>query len=78
MRKLRMLVDLTSAVLRTHPLTRAQAEEIVDLVRAQVVAWFPGKGAVFDLVHRPRFGRIIGERFGGPEAGPPTGPPTGS
>lgn len=65
-RQLRLLVDVTAAVIRTRPLTRAEAETAVALLRQQVLALFPDKGDTFDLIYEPRFRRLIAERFGRP------------
>jgi hypothetical protein len=66
MRKLRLLVDLTAALLRDRPVSRHEAESVVEHLRIQVLRLFPGKGDVFDLIYRPRFRRLIDERFGPP------------
>jgi hypothetical protein len=64
MRKLRLLVDLTALVLRDRPLSPADAEIVVEHVRERVLQLFPDKGDAFDLIYRPRFRRLIEERFG--------------
>jgi hypothetical protein len=64
MRRLRLLVDLTTAVLRHRPLTRSEAQAAVAALREQVLHLFPDKGDVFDLIYRPRFCRLIDERWG--------------
>jgi hypothetical protein len=63
-RQLRLLVAMTTAVLRTRPLTYREAEQVIEESRQRVLALFPDKGAVFDLIYRPRFHRIIRERLG--------------
>jgi hypothetical protein len=64
MRRLRVLVDLTAAVIRARPLSRREAEQAVENLRDRVLDLFPDKGAVFDLVYRARFRRLIESRFG--------------
>ena len=64
MRKLRLLVDLTVLALRGQPLSRAEAEAVVEHARHQALHMFPDKGDAFDLIYRPRFRRLIEERFG--------------
>jgi len=64
MRRLRMMVDFAVAVLRHRPLTRSEAEQLVEHVRTDALELFPDKGETFDLIYRPRFRRIIEERFG--------------
>lgn len=64
MHRLRLLVDLTTVVLREHPVSRDEALAVIEHLRTHVVALFPDKGDVFDLIYRPRFLRLIDERFG--------------
>jgi hypothetical protein len=66
LRRVRLLVDLTAAVIRSRPLLRGEAEQAVDQLRDRVLELFPDKGAVFDLVYRARFRRLIESRFGPP------------
>jgi len=64
MRRLRLMADLTAAILRDRPLSRQEAELAVENLRVEVLTLFPDKEHVFDLIYRPRFGRLIAERFG--------------
>jgi len=64
MHRLRLLVDVTTIAVRERPLSRAEALEVIEHLRCHVVALFPDKGEVFDLIYRPRFRRLIDERFG--------------
>ncbi len=64
MRRLRLLVDFTTALLGQADLTREQALELVGATRRRVLAMFPGKEQTFDLIYASRFRRIIEERFG--------------
>ena len=66
-RRLRLMVDLTSVILRDRPLSRQDAELAVENLRGEVLTLFPDKEHVFDLIYRPRFGRLIAERFGNVE-----------
>lgn len=63
-RQLRLLADVTTAVLKTRPLSRHEAVQVVDELRRRVLTLFPDKGPVFDLIYEPRFRRIIRERLG--------------
>ena len=65
MHRLRVMVDLTAAIIRHRPLSRAEAEMAVENLREEVLALFPDKGDVFDLIYQARFGRLIAERFEG-------------
>jgi hypothetical protein len=67
-RQLRLLVALTTAVLKTRPLSHRESAQVVDELRRRVLALFPDKGSVFDLIYQPRFRRIIRERLGRQEA----------
>jgi hypothetical protein len=58
------MVDVTSLILRDRPLSREEAEQAVENLRGEVLTLFPDKGHVFDLIYRPRFARLIAERFG--------------
>ncbi len=64
MRRLRVLVDVATVAVRTHPLSRAEAEAVVQALRARALQIFPDKADTFDLIYRPRFRRLIDERFG--------------
>lgn len=64
MRRLRRLVDLATVIVRTRAQTAADAAALVEVLRGQVLRLFPGKGETFDLIYRPRFRRLIDERFG--------------
>jgi hypothetical protein len=59
------MVDLTAAIIRHRPLSRAEAEMAVENLREEVLALFPDKGDVFDLIYQARCGRLIAERFEG-------------
>lgn len=54
-------MDVSCALLRQARLPREEAEAVVALTRAHVLALFPGKEDVFDLVLAPRFARILDE-----------------
>ncbi len=64
-RRLRLLVDLTTALIaQDDSLTLEQSWEHVRALKAAAVAMFPGKEDVFDLLYLPRFSRLLAERFG--------------
>jgi hypothetical protein len=60
--RLRMLSDLTAYRLRHKTMSRADALELIQQTREQVLALFPDKGEVFELVLRPRFLRMLNDR----------------
>ncbi len=63
LRQLRLLVDLTAAIIRTRPLSRGEAEQAIGQLRRRALDLFPDKGPVFDLIYEPRFRRLIESRF---------------
>ena len=63
-RQLRMVVDLTSAVLVQGRLSRAEAEELVAGARRQALLLFPDKESTYELVLAPRFARLMQEFVG--------------
>ena len=62
-RRLRFLVDLTCTLLNQTRLSREESWELVEGVRQWALRLFPGKEEAFDLIYRPRFRRIIEERY---------------
>jgi hypothetical protein len=63
MRRLRLIVDLTEAVLMQSNLTLQECLSLSDDTRNAALNLFPGKDSVYDLIYAPRFRRIIDERF---------------
>jgi hypothetical protein len=59
--ELRFVVDLACAMLRQGRMRRKEAEELVAATRRRVLALFPGKEDVFELVLAPRFSRLLEE-----------------
>jgi len=60
---LRMVVDLTSAILKQSRMTRKEAENLIDETKNSVLKLFPDKEDTFDLILKPRLQRIIDDRF---------------
>jgi hypothetical protein len=59
------VADVTCALLAQSPgLTLGEALQMVAAARQEVLRLFPGSGPTFDLLYRPRFLRILSERFG--------------
>lgn len=65
-RRLRMLVDLTTSVLMQGRLGRQEAEELVAAARRGALALFPDKEDTYELVLAPRFARLVREFSLGP------------
>ena len=63
-RRLQMMVEMALSVLRQDPaLTRAEAVSLVESCRAAALAMFPDRELAFDLIYKPRFERVLNERF---------------
>ncbi len=63
-RRLRILVDLTFAVIaQDNDMTLESGWEHVLALKGAAVAMFPGKEETFDLIYLPRFSRLLAERF---------------
>ncbi|MFQ5637492.1 MAG: hypothetical protein ACE5IR_05805 [bacterium] len=62
-RRLRTIVDLTTAILQQGNYSAAEAQALVAATKKSVVQLFPGAEEPFDLIYKPRFERIIKERI---------------
>ncbi|MBN1573861.1 MAG: hypothetical protein JW984_11750 [Deltaproteobacteria bacterium] len=62
--RLRTLVDLTISIILQGDLPIERAQRLVEGVKNQAIALFPGKEETFELIYRPRFNRAIMERYG--------------
>ena len=63
-RRLRILVDLTFAVIaQDDDMTLESGWEHVLALKGAAVAMFPGKEETFDLIYLPRFSRLLAELF---------------
>jgi hypothetical protein len=63
-RYLRFLVDFSILSIQQDDLLLEEAQELVENVKRATCGLFPGKEETFELIYRPRFNRVIGERFG--------------
>jgi hypothetical protein len=64
LRRLTFLVDLTTSILYQDPdLTLPQAIDLVQNTEKAILKMFPDKQFTYDLVLRPRFERILNERW---------------
>lgn len=62
-RHLRRLVDFSLAFIAQSPMSLEEAHRTVQAVRKQAMILFPGKEETFDLIYKPRFRRLIAEKF---------------
>ena len=60
-RQLRMVVDLTAAVLMQGRLSRREAEDLVAATRRRALELFPDKEETYELILAPRFARLLDE-----------------
>ncbi len=63
-KKLRLIVDLSMNVIAQGDLPVEDASHMVGNVRKIALNLFPGKEEAFDLIYRPRFQRLIREKYG--------------
>lgn len=62
-RYLRFLVDFSILSIEQDDLLFEEASELVEDVKRAACGLFPGKEEVFELIYRPRFNRVLQERF---------------
>jgi hypothetical protein len=63
-RYLRFLVDISVLSIQQGDVTLGEALDVVEDVKRVACTFFPGKEETFELIYRPRFNRVIQERFG--------------
>jgi hypothetical protein len=63
-RYLRYLVDFSILSIQQEELSFEEAYRLVEDVKRAACTLFPGKEEAFEIIYRPRFQRVIGERFG--------------
>ncbi len=62
-RYLRFLVDFSILSIQQDDLSVEEAQNLVEDVKKAACNLFPGKEETFELIYRPRFNRVIEERF---------------
>ena len=62
-RRLRFIVDFSIACIQQSQMSLDEAIRIVEDVKRQALSLFPGKEEAFDIIYKPRFRRIINEKF---------------
>ncbi len=63
-RFLRHLVDFSLLEIQESDLPYEKALELVEEVKRATSGLFPGKEETFELIYRPRFMRVIREKYG--------------
>jgi hypothetical protein len=64
LRRLQMMMNMTMQVIAQDPsLTVDEAAQMIADSREAALAMFPGKELAYDLIWKPRFQRLMVERF---------------
>jgi len=63
LRYLRFLVDFSVLSIQQDDLLPEEAQGLVEDVKRAACSLFPGKEETFELIYRPRFNRVIEERY---------------
>jgi hypothetical protein len=64
LRRLQVMVNMVMSVIGQDPqLTIEEASELVANTRIAALTMFPGKELAYDLIYRPRFRRLMAERY---------------
>ena len=59
LRELRVLVDLTAALIAQGRPDRVEGERLVAATRKRILELFPDKSDTYDLILAPRFARLL-------------------
>jgi hypothetical protein len=62
-RFLRFLVDFSILSIQEGDLSFEEAMKVVEDAKQAACGLFPGKEEAFELIYRPRFNRVIRQRF---------------
>ena len=62
-RRLQIVVDLVSNVIRQSDLPIEEALEMVASTRRYALQLFPDKEFAYDLIYQPRFRRLLSEKY---------------
>ncbi len=62
-RRLQVVVDLVMSTLRQSDIPVEEAAEMVASTRRYAISLFPDKARTFDLLYRPRFQRVLAEKY---------------
>ena len=63
-RYLRFMADFALAYVAGQAESVEEAEKVVGDLKRTATHLFPGKEETFEIIYRPRFDRVIAERFG--------------
>jgi hypothetical protein len=62
-RRLQVVVDLVMNTLQQTDIPVEEAAEMVASTRRYAISLFPDKARTFDLIYRPRFQRVLAEKY---------------
>lgn len=62
-RRLQIVVDLVMSTLQQSDMPVEEAAEMVAATRRFALTLFPDKERAFDLIYRPRFQRVLAEKY---------------
>ena len=62
-RRLQLVVDLAMSVIQQSEIPVEEAAELVAATRQFALTLFPDKGRTYDLIYRPRFQRLLAEKY---------------
>ena len=60
---LRFVIDLTANIIMQTNISLYEAYKMIEGTRRLAITLFPGKSEVYDLVYKPRFRRLLSERY---------------
>jgi len=63
-RRLRILVDFTMALIAQSEMPLEEAQALAAAVKKQAIKMFPDKGDTYDLIYGSRFRRLITQKYG--------------
>ncbi len=64
LRRLQLMMDLVMSVISQNDLMPVEeASELVASARRAALNLFPGKELAYDLIYRPRFQRLMAEKY---------------
>jgi hypothetical protein len=58
-----MMSMVTSVISQDEKMTVEEASELIASARNAALAMFPGKELAYDLIYRPRFQRLLTEKY---------------
>jgi hypothetical protein len=62
-RRLQLVVDLVTSVLRQSDISVAEAAELAAATRRFTLVLFPANAQTYDLIYKPRFRRLLTEKY---------------